>query len=94
MEDLKPNKPSSTFDPESFSRVAKAIFEKFKVNCIATQVENHLKNEWQIISKLHAKSGFGWDDELKMIMAPHNVYVEEVRVWQIKYMTSISIKRR
>jgi hypothetical protein len=46
-------------------------------------VDNHIKTvkkEWGIITKLKNKSGFGWDDCLKMITVSKDVYDEEVNV--------------
>lgn len=82
-EALKGNKPSNTFKPGSFAKVAKDISEKFVVECKTNHVENRLKTiktMWTTISKLKNKSGFGWDDEEKMITCPQNVYNEEVGV--------------
>ena len=39
---MKGNKPSNTFKARSFAIVAKAIFEKFEVECYPTFVENWL----------------------------------------------------
>ncbi|KAL9350858.1 hypothetical protein Peur_058113 [Populus x canadensis] len=72
-EALKGSKPSSTFKAESFV--------KFNVQCEPKHVDNHLKTvkkEWRIITKLKNKSGFGWDDCLKMIIVSKDVYDEEV----------------
>ena len=82
-EALKGSKPSSTFKAESFVKVATEISQKFNVQCEPKHVDNHLKTvkkEWGIITKLKNKSGFGWDDCLKMITVSKNVYDEEVKV--------------
>jgi hypothetical protein len=82
-ETLKGSKPSSTFKAESFVKVATEISQKFNVQCEPKHVENHLKTvkkEWGIITKLKNKSGFGWDDCLKMITVSKDVYDEEVNV--------------
>jgi len=53
------------------------------VQCEPKHVDNHLKTvkkEWGIITKLKNKSGFGWDDCLKMITVSKDVYNEEVNV--------------
>ena len=45
-------------------------------------MDNHfktMKKEWRIITKLKNKSGFGWDDCLKMITVLKYVYDEEVK---------------
>ncbi|XP_073264123.1 uncharacterized protein [Populus alba] len=81
-EALKGSKPSSTFKAESFVKVATEISQKFNVQCEPKHVENHLKTvkkEWGIITKLKNKSGFGWDDCLKMITVSKDVYDEEVK---------------
>ncbi|KAI5556705.1 hypothetical protein BDE02_18G053700 [Populus trichocarpa] len=81
-EALKGNKPSSTFRAESFVKVATEISQKFNVQCEPKHVDNHLKTvkkEWGIITKLKNKSGFGWDDCLKMITVSKDVYDEEVK---------------
>ncbi|KAL9390061.1 hypothetical protein Peur_018666 [Populus x canadensis] len=79
-EALKGNKPSSTFRAESFVKVATEISQKFNVQCEPKHVDNNLKTvkkEWGIITKLKNKSGFGWDDCLKMITVSKDVYDEE-----------------
>ncbi|KAK5836962.1 hypothetical protein PVK06_012768 [Gossypium arboreum] len=66
----KGNKPSNTFKAVSINRVVEAISEKFQVQCDAKHVENHLrtvKKQWQIICTIWGESGFGWDDNMKMI---------------------------
>ncbi|KAK1367336.1 hypothetical protein POM88_042897 [Heracleum sosnowskyi] len=78
---LKGNKPLSTFKFECFVRAAKEISQKYVVDCLPGHVDNHLKTvkkEWTLITTIRAKSGFGWDDNLKMITAQKNVYDEEV----------------
>jgi len=83
-EALKGSKPSSTFKAESFVKVATEISQKFNVQCEPKHVDNHLKTvkkEWGIITKLKNKSGFDWDDCLKMIITVlKNKYDEEVNV--------------
>ncbi|GMI75414.1 hypothetical protein like AT4G02550 [Hibiscus trionum] len=66
----KGNKPSNTFRMNSIKRVAVAISDKFQVQCDTEHVKNHLrtvKNTWKIICKIREESGFGWDDNMKMI---------------------------
>ncbi|KAK5770703.1 hypothetical protein PVK06_046856 [Gossypium arboreum] len=66
----KGNKPSNTFKTVSIKQVVEAISERFQVQCDAKHVKNHLrtvKNQWQIICKIRGESGFGWDDNMKMI---------------------------
>ncbi|KAH1082195.1 hypothetical protein J1N35_021956 [Gossypium stocksii] len=73
----KGNKPSNSFKAISINRVAKAISERFQVHCDAKHVENHLrtvKNQWQIICTIRGESGFGWDDNLKMITCDRATY--------------------
>jgi hypothetical protein len=80
---LKRSKPSSTFKAESFVELATEISQKFNMQCDPKHVDNHLKTmkkEWGIITKLKNKSGFGWDDCLKMITVSKDVYNEEVKV--------------
>ncbi|XP_075640463.1 uncharacterized protein LOC142612230 [Castanea sativa] len=80
-EATKSNKPSNTFKPGSFATVAKAITEQFGVKCHAGYVENRmrtLRTMWTTIQTLQKKSGFGWDDSLKMITCNAKTYQEEV----------------
>ncbi|KAK5812661.1 hypothetical protein PVK06_028098 [Gossypium arboreum] len=73
----KGNKPSNTFKAASINRVVEAIFEKFQVQCDAKHVENHLrtvKKQWQIICTIQGESGFGWDDNMKMITCDRATY--------------------
>lgn len=71
------NRPNNSFKPSSFTRVVNAIKDKFEVTCSAEHVENHLRtvrSAWSTIVKIREKSGFGWDDTLKMITAIPSVY--------------------
>ncbi|KAL4645796.1 hypothetical protein ACB092_02G259100, partial [Castanea dentata] len=80
-EATKGNKPSNTFKPGSFATVAKAITEQFGVECHPSYVENRmrtLRTMWTTIQTLRKKSGFGWDDSLKMITCDAKTYQEEV----------------
>ncbi|KAK5846540.1 hypothetical protein PVK06_002832 [Gossypium arboreum] len=73
----KGNKPSNTFKAVSINRVVEAISEKFQVQCDAKHVENHLrtvKKQWQIICTIRGESGFGWDDNMKMITCDRATY--------------------
>ncbi|KAG8486068.1 hypothetical protein CXB51_019447 [Gossypium anomalum] len=73
----KGNKPSNTFKVASINRVVEAISEKFQVQCDAKHVENHLrtvKKQWQIICTIQGESGFGWDDNMKMITCDRATY--------------------
>lgn len=82
-EAAKGNKPSNTFKPASFALVAKSIGEKFGVECLPEHVDNRLrtiKSMWNIIGTLRKKSGFGWDENLRMITCERKVYDEEVVV--------------
>ncbi|KAF2285054.1 hypothetical protein GH714_037606 [Hevea brasiliensis] len=79
-EALKGNKPSSTFKPESFIRVVAEINQTFGIECLSGHVENHLKTMKRsgLPFQLRAKSGFGWDDNLKMVTVNKHVYDKEV----------------
>uniref|UniRef100_A0A2N9I3Z0 Myb/SANT-like domain-containing protein n=1 Tax=Fagus sylvatica TaxID=28930 RepID=A0A2N9I3Z0_FAGSY len=80
-EALQGNKPSNIFKPSSYRKVVEAINEKFGVDCSQKHVENRfrtLKGNWNTITELRQKSGFGWDDDLKMITCDRNVYDEAV----------------
>jgi hypothetical protein len=58
-------------------------------------VDNRLrtitKNMWNIISTLCKKSGFGWDENLKMITCERNVYDEKVMVCDFFFYYKIYI---
>ena len=80
----KGNKPSSTFKAGSFALVAKEITAQFGVECHPSYVDNRmrtLRTMWSTIQTLRKKSGFGWDDNLKMITCDAKIYQEEVMVW-------------
>jgi hypothetical protein len=82
-EAFKGSKPSSTFKAKSFVKVVTEISQKFNVQCEPKHVDNHLKivkKESRIIAKLKNKSGFSWDDCLKIITVLKDVYNEEVKV--------------
>ncbi|KAK4557144.1 hypothetical protein RGQ29_007063 [Quercus rubra] len=77
----KGNKPSSTFKAGSFALVAKEITAQFGVECHPSYVENRmwtLRTMWSTIQTIRKKSGFGWDDDLKMITCDPKTYQEEV----------------
>ena len=80
----KGNKPSNTFRAGSFALVAKEITAHFGVECHPVFVENRmrtLRSMWATIQALRKKSGFGWDENLKMITCDAKTYQEEVMVW-------------
>nr|POE95166.1 hypothetical protein CFP56_25283 [Quercus suber] len=80
-EAAKGNKPSSTFKAGSFAFVAKEITAQFGVECHHSYVDNRmrtLRTMWSTIQTLRKKSGFGWDDNLKMITCNAKTYQEEV----------------
>ncbi|KAH1131111.1 hypothetical protein J1N35_002489 [Gossypium stocksii] len=73
----KENRPSNNFKAVSINRVAEAISERFQVQCNAKDVENHLrtvKNQWQIICTIRGESGFGCDDNMKIITCDRATY--------------------
>ncbi|PPR88104.1 hypothetical protein GOBAR_AA32586 [Gossypium barbadense] len=79
----KGNRPSNTFKTISINKVAEAISKRFQVQCNAKHVENHLrtvKNQWQIICTIRGESGFGWDDNMKMITCDRATYDAAVMV--------------
>ena len=83
-EAIKGNKPLNTFKVGSFATVAKAISTQFRVECHLSFVENRLRTlrtMWSTIQTLRKKSGFGWDDNLKMITCDAKTYQKEVMVW-------------
>nr|POF02112.1 hypothetical protein CFP56_56755 [Quercus suber] len=78
---MKGNKPSNTFKAGSFATVAKAIYAQFGVECYPSFVENllhTLRTMWTTIQTLWTKSGFGWDDNLKMITCDAKTYQKGV----------------
>ena len=84
QEAAKGNKPSSTFRAGSFALVAKEITAQFGVECHPSFVENRmrtLRTMWSTIQTIRKKSGFGWDDNLKMIACDAKTYQKEVMVW-------------
>ncbi|KAL4644247.1 hypothetical protein ACB092_02G150800, partial [Castanea dentata] len=81
-EAAKGNKPSNTFKAGSFTLVVKEISAQFGVECHLSYVENRLRTlrtMWTTIQTIRKKSGFGWDDNLKMITCDAKTYQEEVR---------------
>ena len=80
----KGNKPSSTFRAGSFALVAKEITAQFGVECHPSYIDNRmrtLRTMWSTIQTLRKKSGFDWNDNLKMITCDAKTYQEEVMVW-------------
>ncbi|XP_075658957.1 uncharacterized protein LOC142628804 [Castanea sativa] len=70
-EALHGNKQSNTFKHASYAKVADAITKKFMIEYTPKHVEHRfktLKTNWNTIALLRdKKSGFGWNDDLKMI---------------------------
>ena len=84
LEAAKGNKPSNTFKAGSFVLVAKEITSQFGVECHPSYVENWmqtLRTIWSTVQTIRKKSGFGWDDNLKMTTCDAKTYQEEVMVW-------------
>ena len=83
-EALNGNKQSNTFKHALYAKVVVAISEKFVTKCTPKHVEHRfktLKTNWNIIALLHnKKSGFGWNDDLKMIINDRTMYDEEVKL--------------
>ncbi|XP_075640199.1 uncharacterized protein LOC142611934 [Castanea sativa] len=80
-EAAKGNKPSNTFKTGSFATVVRAISTQFGVECHPSYVENRmhtLRTMWTTIQTIRKKSGFGWDDNLKMVTCDTKTYQEEV----------------
>ena len=76
-EAVKGNKLLNTFKVGSFATVAQAISIKFRVECCPSFVENWLRTlrtMWSTIQTFQKKSGFGWDDNLKMITCDAKTY--------------------
>ena len=83
-EAMKGNKPSNTLKAGYFATIAKAISAQFGVKCYPLFVKNRLRTlrtMWSTIQILWKKSGFGWDDNLKMITCDTKTYQEEVMIW-------------
>ena len=83
QEAYKGNKPSNTFKARSFALVAKEITAQFGVECHPSYVENRMRTlriMRSTIQTITKKSGFGWDDNLKMITYNPKTYQEEVMV--------------
>ncbi|KAL3719977.1 hypothetical protein ACJRO7_004893 [Eucalyptus globulus] len=64
--------------------IVNTINEKFSVCCELDHVENHLKtvkSNWKTIQTVRGKSGFSWDDKLKMVIAGKNEFDQYVSVY-------------
>ncbi|KMS98421.1 hypothetical protein BVRB_4g093000 [Beta vulgaris subsp. vulgaris] len=73
----KGKRPNNTFRTSSFIAAAKMISEKFHTACTADHVENHMRtvrSSWGIISQVQGRSGFGWNDNVKMVTASPTAY--------------------
>ncbi|KAL4644097.1 hypothetical protein ACB092_02G139300, partial [Castanea dentata] len=80
-EAVKGNKSFNTFKAGSFALVAKEISAQFGIECHPSYVENRLRTlrtMWTTIQIVRKKSGFGWDDNLKIITCDVKTYQEEV----------------
>ncbi|KAF3946363.1 hypothetical protein CMV_027362 [Castanea mollissima] len=82
-EALDGNKQSNTFKHASYAKVANAITKKFMIEYTPKHVEHRfktLKTNWNTIALLcDKKSGFGCNDDLKMITCDRTMYDEEVK---------------
>nr|XP_023873720.1 uncharacterized protein LOC111986321 [Quercus suber]POE84250.1 hypothetical protein CFP56_73123 [Quercus suber] len=93
-EAAKGNKPSNTFKASFFAFVANEISAQFGVKCHPSYVENWLRTLrtiWTTIQTIRKKSGFSWDDNLKMITCDVKTYQEEVMVHR-KHMEYLNKK--
>ena len=83
-EALNGNKQSNTFKHASYVKVVEAIIEKFKTEYTPKHVKYRLKTlktNWNTIALLrNKKSGFGWNNDLKMITCDRTMYDKEVKV--------------
>ncbi|KMT02348.1 hypothetical protein BVRB_9g205730 [Beta vulgaris subsp. vulgaris] len=73
----KGKRPNNTFRTSSFIAAAKMISEKFHTTCTADHVENHMRtvrSSWGIISQVRGRSGFGGNDNVKMVTASPTTY--------------------
>ncbi|XP_075640196.1 uncharacterized protein LOC142611931 [Castanea sativa] len=80
-EAAKGNKPLNTLKASSFATVVRAISTQFGVECHPSYVDNWMRTQrtmWTTIQTIRKKSGFGWDDNLKMITCDMKTYQEEV----------------
>ena len=88
-EALHGNKQSNTFKHAPYAKVTEAITKKFMIKCTPKHVEYRfktLKTNWNTIALLRdKKSGFGWNDDLKMITSDRAVYDEELEVKNFYY---------
>uniref|UniRef100_A0A803N906 Myb/SANT-like domain-containing protein n=1 Tax=Chenopodium quinoa TaxID=63459 RepID=A0A803N906_CHEQI len=72
--------PNNNFRTSSFIVAAKMISEKFHTTCTADHVENHMRTvrtTWGVISQVRGRSGFGWDDNVKMKYPSHEKYLNK-----------------
>ncbi|KAF3666499.1 hypothetical protein FXO37_10514 [Capsicum annuum] len=80
------NKSTNKFKASSFNCVVNAINEQLGMDCSSKHVENYLKtirSTWSTIQTLLNKSGFGWDDNLKIITANLEVYDVNIQKQQL-----------
>ncbi|XP_059660156.1 uncharacterized protein LOC132306676 [Cornus florida] len=77
------NRPNNRFKVTSFNRVANAVAEHYGVECSSDHVEHRLrtvKNVWSTIEQLREKSEFGWDENVKMVVASPTAYDEHIQL--------------
>ena len=86
---LHGKKQSNTFKHAPYAKVPETITEKLMIECTLKHVKHcfkTLKTNWNTIALLRdKKSGFGWNDDLKMITSDRAVYDEQVEVKNFYY---------
>jgi hypothetical protein len=71
------------FKKAVFTACRREISQVTGVTYTEAQIKNKvgsLKNRWSILCWLKDRSGFGWDDERKMVTATNDVWEEAIKV--------------
>ncbi|KAL6627467.1 hypothetical protein ACP70R_031193 [Stipagrostis hirtigluma subsp. patula] len=75
--DLPRYRTQNAWSKEAWSSIVVQFNQKFSLSYTAAQVkqkEQDLKKEYRVVKDLLAESGFGWDPDRKMVVAPDSVW--------------------
>jgi hypothetical protein len=78
---------NGTFTTAAWRAVVKALNEEMRINVDITQCKSHMKHlrsQYHIVKDIKSYSGFGWNDELEMVIAEDDVWEIFVKVSFIK----------
>ena len=90
---VKGNKTTSTFNKVGWNNIRTKMETKLGRPYQLKQLRNKmckLRIEYSAFSKLLGTTGFGWDDEKRIVLTTEEVWETHLNVYTISYSTSIT----